>query len=528
VSARTLALGSAAALFALLCALPIAWMLRVSFIDSDGGFTIGNYTRLFAGPRERQLMLNSALLGASASFLATLIGTPLGLLLARSDLPLKRLLRIGLVAPLVIPPYIFGLAWIYIGGPAGLIAQLIGSDPLSGWTYSLTGAAVTLGVSYYPLAMLATEAAARRVDGRLEEAASLVASRRRVLWRITAPLIAPAVAAAALLIFALAISEFGVPGLLRVNVFSTEVFTAFSAFYDFGAAAALAMPLIAVALIAGAAAQFMIGERLLVTRRGAGAGLRLTAEHKTIAVAVVTLVIALCALAPIVALAREAGQIRRVAVAAAESRTAISNSLWLAAVGATMITMLGAPLGYWRARARTRLRGLADLAMIVVFTAPSAVAGVGLIGLWNRPGFGIYGSQAMVVIAYLARFVPVAALILAASVRQVPVSFEEAAELSGAGWLRVFTRIALPQIKTGIAATWVVAFIFALGELGSTILVSPPGESTLPVRIYTLIANAPTSEVAALALMQVCVTLAPLALLGLIAGEKAREVESDA
>jgi iron(III) transport system permease protein len=94
--------------------------------------------------------------------------------------------------------------------------------------------------------------------------------------------------------------------------------------------------------------------------------------------------------------------------------------------------------------------------------------------------------------------------------------------------LRVFTRITLPQIKTGIAATWVVAFIFALGELGSTILVAPPGESTLPVRIYTLIANAPTSDVAALALMQVCVTLAPLALLGLIAGDKAREVESDA
>jgi iron(III) transport system permease protein len=221
--------------------------------------------------------------------------------------------------------------------------------------------------------------------------------------------------------------------------------------------------------------------------------------------------------------------LQRIAEAAASSRTAINNSLWLAAAGATIATGLGALLGYGRARARSRLRGLADLTMIVIFAVPSTVVGVSLIGMWNRPGFGVYGSQAMVVIAYLARFVPVAALILAASVRQAPVSFEEAAELSGAGWLRIFTRIVLPQIKTGIGAAWVVTFIFAFGELGATALVAPPGESTLPVRIYTLIANTPSSEVAAMALMQVCVTLAPLALLGHFAGgEEAKEIASDA
>jgi iron(III) transport system permease protein len=528
-SARTVATGLAIASFVTLCMLPVAWMLGVSFVDSDGGFTVRNYSRLFAESRQRQLMLNSALLGAGASLLATLIGAPLGLLFARASFPLKRLLRIALVTPLVIPPYILALSWIYIGGSTGLIAQLFGRDPLSEWTYSLTGAIVTLGAGFYPLAMLATEAAARRVDGRLEEAALLSASRRQVLWRITLPLITPSVVAAALITFVLAISEFGAPGLLLVNVYTTEVFTAFSALYDFGAATALSIPLLAMALIAGAAAQYVIGERLLFMRRSAGVGPWLITERKTIVVIVMTLVVALCALLPLVALAREAGQIQRIITAAASSRTAISNSLWLAAAGATMITVLGALLGYGRARARTRLRGLADLTMIVIFAAPSTVAGVGLIGLWNRPGLAVYGTQAMVVIAYLARFVPVATLILAAIVRQVPVSFEEAAELPGAGWFRIFTRVVLPQIKTGVAATWVVAFIFAFGELGATILVAPPGESTLPVRIYTLIANTPSSEVAALALTQVCVTLAPLTLLGLFAGgEKAKEIENDA
>src|SRR5262245_35456637 len=132
-SARTVATGLASALFVTLCALPVAWMLGVSFIDSDGGLTVRNYGRLFTESRQRQLMLNSALLGIGASLLATLIGAPLGLLFARVSFPLKRLLRIALVTPLVIPPYILALAWIYIGGSTGLIKQLFGRALRSEW-----------------------------------------------------------------------------------------------------------------------------------------------------------------------------------------------------------------------------------------------------------------------------------------------------------------------------------------------------------------------------------------------------------
>ncbi len=94
-------------------------------------------------------------------------------------------------------------------------------------------------------------------------------------------------------------------------------------------------------------------------------------------------------------------------------------------------------------------------------------------------------------------------------------SLKEAAEVAGAQWLKSFTRIMLPQMKTGLIAALVVAFIFAFGELGATVLVTPPGNSTLPVHIYTMIANAPSSEVAALALMQTGIILVPLILLGI-------------
>ena len=517
---RAIAINIAATLFVALCALPAIYMLVVSFISADGSLSLDNYHRLLAESRQRELLLTSTLLGTGAAALATVVGAPLGLLLARADLPAKRLLRFAFVVPLVIPPYILALAWIYIGGSAGVAAQSLGRDLFSGWTYSLAGAIVVLGISFYPLSMLATEAAARRVDGRLEEAALLVTHPRSVIWRITLPLIAPSIAAAALIIFVLALSEFGVPGLLRVRVYTTEVFTAFAALYDFGAATALATPMLALALLAGIAAKLIIGERLLATRRGVYAGLPLTlGRWRAPVLTGLALMLTIFVVLPLAVLALEAGRVERVTAAVKASGQAITNSLVLATIGATCIVAIAVLLGYGRARARTRLGGFVDLAFIVIFAVPSTVVGVGLIGLWNRPGLlgEIYASPVMILLAYLARFVPVAALILAASVRQVPASFEEAAEIAGASWPHAFSRIVLPQIRTGLAAAGVVVFIFAFSELGATVLVAPPGESTLPVRVYTLIANTPSSEVAALALMQSGIVLIPLALLGLFA-----------
>lgn len=523
LSSKVIWLGTAEVLFIAICVLPVIYMLVMSFTGVDSSFTITNYGRLLFEARQRELLMNSALLGTATALVATILGAPLGLLLARADLPVKSLLRLALIIPVVLPPYVLGLAWMYVSGSTGIAAHLLGRDLLSDWTYSLTGAVVVLSIGFFPVSMLATEAAARRVDGRLEEAGLLVASTRRVLTRITMPLIAPGVAAAALVIFVLALSEFGVPGLLRVRVYTTEVFTAFAAQYDFGRATALSAPLLFLALIAAAALKLIIGDRLLTSRRSTHPGLSLDLGcWRAPALILLGLVLALSVVLPLSALATEARGVGPIAAAAQASTGAITNSIVLSLSGAVLIVGLGLLLGYRRARARTQLGRFADVAFIVLFAAPSTVLGVGLIGLWNRPGpLGeIYRSPSIIVIAYLARFVSVAALMLAAAIRQVSPSMEEAAELAGAGWARTFARIVLPLITPAAAAALVVSFIFAFGELGATVLVAPPGESTLPVRIYTLIANAPSSQVASLALLQAGIVLIPLLVFGWFARDK--------
>lgn len=510
-SSRTVVIGAAVALFIVCCVLPVGYLLGLALIGGDG-------TRLavLLDARQLGLLYNTALLGMGTALLGTTIGSAMGVALARIPLPRKALVRLALAAPILLPPYVVALAWTYLGSSRGLLATLTGRDLLGAWTYSLPAAILVLGLVFYPLAMLATEVAMRRIDGRLEEAAVLVAPPGRVLWHITLPLAAPSVLAASLVIFVLAISEFGVPGLLRVRVYTTEVFTAFAALYDFNRAILLSVPLLLLCLAVAGVAAALLRERLVTGRRSIGTPTNLLEDWRRPAAASALLVLLLAVAGPVAILVREALGSESWSAVLSGSGDAIANSLLLAATGATAVVGLAVWLGYARARARSLLGAVADTLFIVLFAVPSTVVGVGLIGLWNRPGplGAAYGTDLMFLLAYLARFVPVAALILAANIRYVPASHEEAAAVGGSSWLRTMSRIVLPQIQLAVAAAWAIAFVLAFGELGVSILVAPPGEATLPIRIYTMIANTSPSTVAVLALLQTAVVLAPLVVLG--------------
>jgi iron(III) transport system permease protein len=227
---------------------------------------------------------------------------------------------------------------------------------------------------------------------------------------------------------------------------------------------------------------------------------------------------------PLAVLTTNAIQATSIMAVVQSSREAVMNSVILALVGATAVTTLAVALGHARARATHKIGAALDTLWVVLFAVPSTVVGIGLIGTWNRPGpwAALYGTPAMLVLAYLARFVPVGALAIAATVRSVPESHEEAAAVAGAGWLRTMIRIVLPQVRLGLLAVWVIVFMLAFGEVGATILVAPPGESTLPIRVYTMTANAPPGHVAALALFQSFVMLCPLTLLGIVLARRER------
>jgi iron(III) transport system permease protein len=480
---------------------------------SAGTGSLATAVMTIAEHRQRSLMASTLLLGIGVTACAFSLGAPVGIILARCNPRGIWLSRLLLAVPLVLPSYVLALAWIALFGAYS-----------SSWVYSLPASIFVLGFSLYPIVMLAMEAALRMVPARLEDAGRLVASPVRVFLKITVPLVAAALSASLLIVFVLAISDFAVPGLLRVRVYTTEVFTAFAALYDFRLATLMAVPLAAVAALASLAA-LEFARRPAVARADRGNVGRLwgaTAQRLGVAG---TLLGAIATVAvPIGAVALEARGGRSAYVDALALQALRNSFLWSAA-GASLVVIIGTLLGYWRAKTTQWLAHAAEGLWLALFAIPATITGIGIIALWNRPGIlgDIYRTDAIVVFAYLSHFLPMGALLCGAFIRRVPAGAEEAAIVSGASWARSFSRIVLPMSRSGLAAVWLVMFILMFGDVALSILVSPPGEANLAVRAYTLIANSPTSDVARLALVQIAVTVLPLIAIAFLMRERERD-----
>jgi len=193
------------------------------------------------------------------------------------------------------------------------------------------------------------------------------------------------------------------------------------------------------------------------------------------------------------------------------------RSLSYAATGATLLTVLGFFCGVLVHTRVLRAWRWVDFLTLFLLVLPSPVICIGLIGLWNRPATDwIYGTPAMILLGYLAQYMALTSRTTAATLAQIPASMDEAAAITGAGWLRRLLTITVPLARPGLVVAWLIAYIFCLRDTGITLLVYPPGHDTLPVRILTLMANAPEGLIAALCVLMMVATFLPLAPLGLI------------
>jgi len=507
---------------------PIVVMI-VRSLMVDGGFSLEYYRTLLATERSWRLLGNSLELALLTALLSTLVGLPLGLLLGKTDLPFRRVFVMLFTLPLVIPPYITAVSWANVLGPSGLVAALW-SEPMAQvgarLLFGLPGCVLVLASTFMPAVLLATLTLVRTINPRLEEAARLSARPLRVLSGITVPLIRPGVLLAATLVFLLALGEFGVPTFLRYNVFSVESFTQFSAFYNFGAATAAAVPLALLTFVVLSVEWLALRKKtqaLRLTPDPGGTVVIKLGRHRVWLFALVGVLGAMLVVAPLLSLLLQAGSPGAYLRALYVVRDSLFHSLLLAAIGATGLTVLGFFVGYLIHTRALPFWGAVDAGTVLLFAMPSTVIGVGLIALWNRPTTNfIYSTPLIILLGYLAQYTALTGRITVAGLASVPASMEEAAASAGAGWIRRLGLIVLPLVKYALLSGWLIAYIFCLRDTGISMLVYPPGYDTLPVRIFTLMANGLPEIVAAACVLMIVTTVLPLVGVALVVRTRGR------
>jgi len=449
------------------------------------------------------LAKNSLELAVGTTCLSLVIGIPLAFLLSRTNLWAKNLFKTLYLIPILIPPYIHAIVWSHLDS---WISQFLSLD-----IHSLYGAISVLTLAYFPFVTLMTISGIKSIDRNLEEASLIHHGPWKTLRGITLPLALPHILSGALFVFIFSIIDFGVPDILRVNVYPVEIFIQFGALYDERAAAMLSFPLITITLILVMLQKWYMGGRSYVNLT-AGSGKDITYHLGIInplAFTFCLIVFSLSVLIPVAVLVKKAGSLSNYIRVLNTSIDQITYSLILAVLGGVLALFLGFFMSYIIERTKSKVVICLELASLIPFAIPAITLGIGLIKVWNRPTIDfVFRCPLIIILGYIAHSISFTIRIICSGIKQINPHLEEAGFLGTSSWTKVVGKIVMALLTPSLLVGFFIAFILSLGELGTTLLVIPPGRETIPIKIYNLMHYGADQMVAALCLILVGITLA--------------------
>ena len=486
-----------------------------SALQRDGHWSLTNFFQILS----QRTIIESAFTSIAVSILTVLFcalaGVPLAFLFERYSFPGRRLFATLAALPLVLPPLVGTVAFIFLCGESGILARLIQrAFHLTTAPWSLRGwGALLLFHTYtmYPFFYVLTGAGLQRIDAGLAEAArSLGASRSRVLFRVTLPQLTPSLIAAALLTFMTSMASFSAPLLFggNVRVLTLEIFNA----KQRGDATTALTETVLLAIIS--LASLVLFQRYEGTRRFAAAAMKGTTRRReqlrtgrarffaAIAGIVFSILLALPIITlVIVSFSRDGSwttqtlpaeytlaNFARIA-ADSDARSVFVNSLLMAGIAAlaalawsfciTSLTATGKP---------RRWKRLLNLLVLVPWALPGTVVALSIAEAYGQPNmftgsFVLVGTFWILPTVYFLRFMPLVVRAVQASMEQLDRALEEAASVLGANWWRRFWRVRLPLIAPGALAGTLLVFVIALGEYVASVLVFTPGNRPVSIAI---------------------------------------------
>jgi len=502
-----------ASLLALLVVLGSTFLVSLALLDA----------------RTASLLRNTLLLSAATCAMSLPLGALLAWLLMRTDLPGRKAALVLFGVMLFVPLYLQAAAWQAGFGLEGWYTLTHeGAMWLEGWT----GAIWVHAMAALPWVVLIVGAGLWLVEPELEEQALLDASPRQVLLRVTLPGALGAILVATLWVTIVTAGEMTVTDLFMVRTYAEEVYTRLAVGPQPDDPPLGVMPgliLTTWLVLAGLA----LAARLAPRDRPVTTGRRLVfplGRWRMPIAGVVTLCLLLVLGAPLASLCYKAG----VVVTQVDSARLRSWSLWkclgmmaqspvryatefrwslvIGGLAATAAVALATVLA-WIAR-RGGLRAAVVLAVTALGLAvPGPIIGLAVIRLLNRPEvpplFWLYDQSILAPwLALTVRGVAPATLIMWHALGSVPPEMLDCAAVDGAGPVARLWRIALPCRLGALTLAWLVALAVALGDLAASILVVPPGVSTLSIQVFGLLHYGVQDQVAGICLALVAVFMA--------------------
>jgi len=483
-------------------------------LAGPGGFSLAAYREFFTTRAELEALWSSVWISAASVVLSGLVGVPLAFLFARWEFPGRRVFGALAALPVLLPPLVGVIAFLFLYGGSGIftriVQRLLG---LSAPPWELQGAPAILLVHAYTMYVyfyLFVRAGLSRLDeAALEAAESLGAGRWRTFRKVTLPLLTPSLSAAALLVFMTSMASFSAPYVFGggFRVLTTQI-------YASKLSGSLSLAMVETVMLAAVSLGFLwvlrrlegdrevasVGKGTSTVRRRvsspwARAGLAAVGVGGVLFLLLPHLTLLMVSFVPqgswtTQVLPHRFGLQSYAGLAAdPELLQPIVNSLEMAALATAANLLLCFVAAWLVVRRRFRGRGLLRVLLVLPWALPGTVIALGLATTFSvdRPALGrflLVGTFWILPLAYFIRNTPLVAQAAVASFRQFDPALEDAARSLGAGWVATMRRVALPLVLPGLAAGGTLAFVTALGEFVSSILLYT--HSTRPISIEIL------------------------------------------
>jgi iron(III) transport system permease protein len=496
--------------------LPLGWLLWYGLTDKAGLPTAANFIRIFSERGFVSPFVTTLGIAAGVALACCVVATPLAWLVARSDMPGHRLIRLLVMASFVTPPFLGAIAWEILAAPnSGLLNQwyreLFGLDAYDNFLdiYTTTGLIFVMACYAFPYVFVLVANALERIPAELEDASSILGGGRWVTFRrVSLPIVLPSLLAGALVAFLQAMTQFGAPAILALpagfHVITTKIWSLFQFPPDPHLAAAASLPLLILTVL------LLRGQTWLLKGRGYAVIAGKSGPPRRVPLGVwrwpallfALGVVALPVLLPYAALLKTAlvrtasepltwqaltfRNVRFVFTEFSATQRALGNTFLLGILSAICGTVLALVVAFLTTRKLVpgaRLLGFLATAPAAI---PGIVLGVGLFLAYTRPPLVLYGTLMILLLAFVTIELPAAYQQLQAALSGLHPELEEASRILGASRLRSLWQITAPLLWSSVVATWCFIFIGAIRELSATILLTTANTKLVSVIIYDL------------------------------------------